>query len=109
MIRSNSPNTRNSRGHSISDWGVICGDSWSILEAAVVCRQLGLGYASDAVQTNFFGNGETIPVSISGAQCNGNEGNLAECLHDKVPDCPGTFDIFDESNVYIKNKIIKKK
>lgn len=72
-----------------TDWGVICGDSWSILEAAVVCRQLGLGYASDAVQTNFFSNGKTIPISISGVQCNGNEGNLAECLHDKVTDCPG--------------------
>lgn len=82
--------------YSISDWGVICGDSWSILEAAVVCRQLGLGYASDAVQTNFFGNGETIPISISGVQCNGNEENLAECLHDKVTDCPGTPDIFDK-------------
>ncbi|KYM87355.1 Lysyl oxidase like protein 3 [Atta colombica] len=73
-----------------TDWGVICGDSWSILEAAVVCRQLGLGYASDAVQTNFFGNGEIIPISISGVQCNGNEGNLAECLHDKVANCPGS-------------------
>lgn len=90
MICSDSPDTQNSRGHSISDWGVICGDSWSILEAAVVCRQLGLGYASDAIQTNFFDNGETIPISISGVQCNGNEGNLAECLHDNVVDCPGT-------------------
>ncbi|XP_077266634.1 lysyl oxidase homolog 3 isoform X3 [Temnothorax americanus] len=89
-IKLGNADTRNSCGHSISDWGVICGDSWSILEAAVVCRQLGLGYASDAIQTNFFGNGETIPVSISGVQCNGNEGNLAECLHDKVADCPGT-------------------
>ncbi|KAL0114215.1 hypothetical protein PUN28_011492 [Cardiocondyla obscurior] len=73
-----------------ADWGVICGDGWSILEAAVVCRQLGLGYASDAVQTNFFSDGETIPMSVSGVQCDGNEGNLAECLHDAVADCPGS-------------------
>ena len=92
--------TPNSCGHLISDWGVICGDSWSILEAAVVCRQLGLGYASDAVQTNFFGNGEITPISISGVQCNGNEGNLAECLHDKVANCPGTSDILDEICTY---------
>ncbi|XP_011871663.1 PREDICTED: lysyl oxidase homolog 3 [Vollenhovia emeryi] len=71
-----------------ADWGDICGDSWSMLEAAVVCRQLGLGYAFSATHTNFFGNGETI--SISGVQCTGTEGNLAECLHDKVVDCPGT-------------------
>lgn len=78
-----------SRNCSISDWGVVCGDSWSMLEAAVVCRQLGLGYASVAAQTDFFG-GETMSMSISGVQCRGSEGNLADCLHDKVIDCPGT-------------------
>ncbi|XP_032675495.1 lysyl oxidase homolog 3A-like [Odontomachus brunneus] len=71
-----------------ADWGVVCGDSWSMLEAAVVCRQLGLGYASVATQTDFFG-GEVMPISISGIQCHGNEGNLADCLHDKVVNCPG--------------------
>lgn len=78
---------------STLDWSIICGDSWSLFEAGVVCHQLGLGYASDAVQTHFFGNGKTTPISISGVQCRGNESNLAECLHDKVVDCPGTFDI----------------
>jgi len=73
----------------ISDWSVVCGDSWSILEAGVVCRQLGLGFASDAIQSNFFGNGEAMPMSISGIECRGNEGNLAECLHDKLMNCPG--------------------
>lgn len=73
-------------GHS--DWGVICGDGWSLFEAAVVCRQLGLGYASDAVQTNFFG-GEKTPMAISGVQCRGNESSLTDCLHDKLLDCPG--------------------
>ncbi|RLU20408.1 hypothetical protein DMN91_007018 [Ooceraea biroi] len=73
-----------------ADWSVVCGDGWSILEAGVVCQQLGLGYASDAIQSNFFGNKEAMPMSISGIECQGNEKNLAECLHDKVVDCPGT-------------------
>ncbi|XP_003401353.1 lysyl oxidase homolog 3A isoform X1 [Bombus terrestris] len=73
-----------------SDWGVVCGDSWSLFEAAVVCRQLGLGYASDAIQTNFFG-GEKIPMTISGVQCHGDENNLIDCLHDKLLDCPGSI------------------
>lgn len=71
-----------------ADWGVVCGDGWSLLEAAVVCRQLGLGYASDAVQTNFFG-GQRIPMAISGTRCRGGEENLVDCLHDDILDCPG--------------------
>ncbi|CAL7937931.1 unnamed protein product [Xylocopa violacea] len=74
-----------------SDWGVVCGDGWSLFEAAVVCRQLGLGYASDAVQTNFFG-GEKIPMAISGVQCHGDENSLIDCLHDKLLDCPGPLE-----------------
>ena len=73
----------------LKGWGVVCGDGWSLLEAGVICRQLGLGYATDAVESNFFG-GQKIQMVISGIECHGNEWNLAECLHDKVVDCPGT-------------------
>ncbi|XP_043675334.1 lysyl oxidase homolog 3A isoform X2 [Vespula pensylvanica] len=71
-----------------ADWGVVCGDGWSLFEAGVVCRQLGLGYASDATQSNYF-VGETIPIAISGIRCHGDEKNLVECLHDRISDCPG--------------------
>ncbi|XP_015585615.1 lysyl oxidase homolog 3B isoform X2 [Cephus cinctus] len=70
------------------DWGVVCGDGWSLFEAGVVCRQLGLGYASDAIQTNFFG-GQKMPMAVSGVQCHGDEASLAHCLHEKTIQCPG--------------------
>ena len=31
-------------------WGVICSDHWSLLEARVVCGQLGRGYARTAMR-----------------------------------------------------------
>ena len=31
-----------------SDWGVICGDYWTIKEAMVACRHFGVGYAQQA-------------------------------------------------------------
>lgn len=71
-------------------WGLICGDGWSILEAAVVCRQLELGYASDSVQTDFFG-GNRSSMTLSGVQCHGNEVSLEHCIHTetKSVECPG--------------------
>ncbi|XP_043268509.1 lysyl oxidase homolog 2B-like [Venturia canescens] len=70
------------------EWSVVCGDGWSLFEAGVVCRQLGLGHASDAVQTNFFG-GDRLPMFVSGLKCAGNEINISECLHDQKFECPG--------------------
>lgn len=70
----------------------MCGDAWSLVEAAVVCHQLGLGYANDAVQTNFFG-GSRLPMTMSGIECRGNEENIGECLREEVTNCPGTCGI----------------
>lgn len=75
----------------------MCGDGWSLLEAAVVCRDLGLGYASAAVQTDFFG-GNASRIGLSGVSCQGNETSLSLCQHDALgrslghEDCPGKRD-----------------
>lgn len=74
----------------MQDWGLVCGDGWSLFEAMVVCRELGLGYAQYAIQTDFFGGNQTS-LALSGVQCQGGERSLLECFHDRYGEinCPG--------------------
>lgn len=60
-------------------WGELCGDGWSLLEANVVCKQLNLGYANEAFQTDFFGGSNGTNILLSGTECVGNETKLSEC------------------------------
>ncbi|KAJ8946895.1 hypothetical protein NQ318_008251, partial [Aromia moschata] len=62
-------------------WESICGDGWSLLEALVVCKTLSLGYASDAMQTDYFG-GNLTSRSLGGIKCVGNEQTFGQCLYD---------------------------
>ena len=71
-----------------NDWGLVCGDGWSLLTANVACQTLGLGYASAALQTGFFGGNGSTKV-LSGLECVGNETNLIDCQHDEQLFCPG--------------------
>lgn len=60
-------------------YGDICGDGWSLLEANVVCQELNLGYANEAFQTDFFGGSNGTHILLTGAECVGNETELAHC------------------------------
>ena len=61
------------------EFGDICGDGWSLLEANVICKQLNLGYANEAYQTDFFGGSNGTLIQLTGTECVGNEKHLSEC------------------------------
>ncbi|CAH2985030.1 unnamed protein product [Chilo suppressalis] len=69
-------------------WGSICADGWTLYEASVICRHLALGFAQQALQTDYFG---TSKVVMSGVECSANESNLFLCAHEDFGDvtCPG--------------------
>ncbi|KAM6149940.1 lysyl oxidase homolog 2 isoform 1-T3 [Erethizon dorsatum] len=70
-------------------WGTVCGQNWGIVEAMVVCRQLGLGFASNAFQETWYWHGnDGNKVVMSGVKCSGTELSLAHCHHDEDVFCP---------------------
>ncbi|XP_078095723.1 lysyl oxidase homolog 2-like [Mustelus asterias] len=64
-------------------WGTVCNSNWGLMEAMVVCRQLGLGFADHAVQETWFWEGDPSAdeVIMSGVKCSGTEMSLFQCLH----------------------------
>uniref|UniRef100_A0A665V0V7 Lysyl oxidase homolog n=1 Tax=Echeneis naucrates TaxID=173247 RepID=A0A665V0V7_ECHNA len=64
-------------------WGTICSEGWGTMEAMVVCRQLGLGFANNAFQETWYWPGEVSAdtVVMSGVRCSGTEMSLSHCLH----------------------------
>ncbi|XP_078534950.1 lysyl oxidase homolog 3 isoform X1 [Lissotriton helveticus] len=61
-------------------WGLVCGEGWGNKEAAVVCRQLGLGYANSALQETWYWDASNVTdMIVSGVRCTGTEMTLSHC------------------------------
>ena len=58
-------------------WSTICDDSFTIVDANVVCNQLGYG---NATRVSFFGAG-TGSIVFDDVGCVGNEVFLHDCSH----------------------------
>ncbi|XP_075939995.1 scavenger receptor cysteine-rich type 1 protein M130-like [Anarhichas minor] len=59
-------------------WGTVCGESWDVNDANVVCRQLGCGKTHEITSIAEYGHG-TGHTWINQIGCNGLESTLSQC------------------------------
>ncbi|XP_076860596.1 antigen WC1.1-like [Brachyhypopomus gauderio] len=62
----------------LSDWGSVCGGSWNMRAASVLCGQLKCGSAVAVLGADWFGEGRGH-IWADVFDCHGNETHLSEC------------------------------
>ncbi|XP_072423845.1 scavenger receptor cysteine-rich type 1 protein M130-like [Chiloscyllium punctatum] len=60
-------------------WGTLCGDSWDITDANVVCRELGCGFAVSARDEAVLSQEKDV-IWQNDVKCKGREFSLFDCL-----------------------------
>ena len=63
------------------EWGTVCDDTWELINANVVCREIGCpNGATAALDEATFGPG-TGSIWLDNIHCTGNELYLSDCTH----------------------------
>ncbi|XP_047656927.1 deleted in malignant brain tumors 1 protein isoform X2 [Tachysurus fulvidraco] len=63
-----------------AQWGIVCDDNWDLMDAEVVCRQLGCGKAISSTRKSPFVQGSE-PTWLGNVQCTGTESYIDQCSH----------------------------
>ncbi|PIK48343.1 putative deleted in malignant brain tumors 1 protein-like [Apostichopus japonicus] len=72
-------------------WGTVCDDNWDILDALVVCCELGFDGALNATGEALFGEGIGI-IRLDEVSCSGSETSLIDCNYQTIHDCSHSED-----------------
>ena len=63
-------------------WGTVCDDYWDVVDASVVCKQLGYDRAINAKDQAYFGKGSSeMLIHLDNVKCTGSETRLSQCSH----------------------------
>ena len=97
-------------------WGTICGVSWDLQDANVVCRQLRFEGAF-AASRNAGSGPRTGPVWLNEVRCVGNESSISECVHIgwRDHDCWHNYDAgvvcrpTSKAMIYLQSRFVKFK
>ena len=61
-------------------WGIVCDDSWGIIDAGVVCQQLGFAIAAQAYRGDSVRDGSG-QIWLDKVGCDGTESSITDCSH----------------------------
>ena len=62
------------------EWGTVCDDGWDLIDAQVVCRQLGFDSAVVVRDNAFYGEGSG-QIWLNDMNCTGTELTIEDCSY----------------------------